>query len=88
MSVLSPYGTFVFIRALDNNMCIQLLQLSLERLQLALRAAELRVNLLGISLVRRGPAQILCTLLDLQLLTDFPADPLTVLIQTLLHAGV
>lgn len=35
------YCTFAVIRAFDHNVCIQLLQLSVERLQLALGAAEL-----------------------------------------------
>lgn len=35
------YCTFVVIRAFDHNVCVQLLQLSMERLQLALGAAEL-----------------------------------------------
>lgn len=85
---MSLLFTFVVILALDNNVCIQLLQLSLEGLQLALRAAELRVHLLAFPLVRDGPAQILRALLDLQLLADLPADPLAVLVEALLHAGV
>lgn len=80
--------TFVLIWAFDNNVSIQLLQLSVEGLQLALGAAQLRVDLLDIPLVRGGPAQILRALLDLQLLPDLPADPLAVLIQALLHATV
>lgn len=81
-------STLVVVRTLDDNVCIQLLQLSLERLHFALGAAELRVHLLALPLVRDGPAQILRALLDLQLLADLPADPLAVLVQPLLHAGV
>lgn len=80
--------TFVVIRALDHDVCVQLLQLSVEELQLALGAAELRVHLLGIPFVGGGPAQILRPLLDLQLLADLPAYPLTVLVQALLHTAV
>lgn len=74
--------------AFDHNVSIQLLELSLEWLKLPLGAAELWVHLLGIPLVGSGPAQILCTLLDLQLLADLSADLLAVLIQPLLHTGV
>lgn len=84
---LCGLDTFVLLLAFDNNVSIQLLQLGVEGLQLALGAAELRVHLLDIPLVR-GPAQILGALLDLQLLSDLPADPLAVFIQALLHAAV
>lgn len=80
--------TFVVIGSLHHDVSVQLLQLSVEGLQLALGAAELRVHLLGVPLVGGGPAQVLRALLDLQLLADLPADPLAVLIQALLHAGV
>ena len=45
-------------------------------------------HLLCVSLVGRGPAQVLGALLDLQLLADLPADPLALLVQELLDAGV
>lgn len=41
-----------------------------------------------VPLVSRGAAQVLRTLLDLQLLPDLPADPLPLLVQELLNARV
>lgn len=86
--LLLGYSTFVVIRAFDHNVGVKLLQLSVEGLQLTLGAAELGVHLLGIPLVSGSPAQILSALLDLQLLADLPADPLSVLVQALLHTWV
>lgn len=82
------YGTFVVIGAFDHNVCVELLQLSVQSLQLALGAAQLRFHLLGVPLVSGGPAEVLGPLFDLQLLADLPAYSLTVLVQPLLHAGV
>ena len=47
-----------------------------------------QAHLLCVLLVRGGPPQVLRPHLDLQLLADLAADPLPLLVQTLLDAGL
>lgn len=77
--------TASFIRALDNNMCVKLLELDVERVETPVGGAQLVVHLLGIAFVSGCTSQVLCSFLNLQLLADLTPDLLTLLVQPLLY---